>query len=166
MGGLETHFPPSKVQLFAPISYAKLNTVRRDRFLDGRSRGYRFITFIHPKATYYGTPVGENCLVLEASYIHPYSEIGDNVMIWGGVVGHHARIADHCFLTSAIVMARTSLGPRCFVSFSEVIDGVSIGEACVIARGAYVTHGLPPNTVVVGAASTVLKLPSHRLRGL
>jgi acetyltransferase-like isoleucine patch superfamily enzyme len=163
---LEKHFPPAAVQLFAPISYAKLNTVRQQRFLDGRARGYRFISFIHPKATYYGTPVGENCLILEASYIHPFSEIGDNVMVWGGVVSHHTRIADHCFLTSAIVMANTTLGPRCFVSFSDVIDGVTIGEACVIARRAYVTTSLPPNTVVIGPPSVTLKIPSHRLRGV
>jgi len=163
---LERHFPPDRVQLFAPISSAKLNTVRQKRFLDGRSRGYRFVRFVHPRASYYGTPVGENSLVLEASYIHPFSTIGDNVMLWGGVVGHHARIEDHCFLTSAIVMAKTTLGQRCFVSSSEIINGVSIGEACVIARNAFVTRSLPANTVVVGAASEVLKVPSHRLRGV
>lgn len=163
---LEAQFPPSQVQLFAPIGYAKLNTIRQQRFSDGRSRGYRFITFIHPNASYYGTPIGENCLVLEGTYIQPFSEIGDNVMIWGAKIGHHTRIADHCFLTSAVVMANSSLAARCFVSFSAVADGLSIGEACVIARRAYVTQSLPANTVVVGPQSRRLKVPSNRLRGL
>ncbi len=163
---LEKDFPPDRVRLFAPISYVKLNTVRQQRFENGRARGYRFISFIHPTASYYGTPVGENCLILESTYIHPFTEIGDNVMIWGAVVGHHSRIGDHCFLTSAIFMGNTTLGPRCFVSSSDVIDGVSIGEACVIARRAYITRNLPPNTVVVGSPSITLKAPSHRLRGV
>lgn len=163
---LERHFSPSEVRLFAPISYAKLNTVRRERFFEGRSRGYRFISFIHPSVSYYGTPVGENCLIFQGTYVMPYSQIGDNVMIWGGGVGHHSRIGDHCFLTQAHVSANTSLGPRCFISFSDVIDGVTIGEACVVARGAFVTRSLPAGTVVVGAPSEVSKVPSHRLRGL
>jgi len=163
---LERHFPPANVQLFAPIGSAKLNTVRQERFLEGRLRGYRYVSFIHPNVSYYGTPIGENCLVLEPCYIHPFSRIGDNVMCWGGVIGHHARIEDHCFLTSAIVMANTTLGERSFVSFSEIINGVSIGEACVIARGAFVSTSLPANTVVVGAPSQRLKIPSYRLRGI
>lgn len=161
---LERHFPPDGVRLFAPIGYAKLNEVRKRRFEDGRARGYRFISFIHPQASYYGTPVGENCMILEASYVHPFSEIGDDVMFWGGVVGHHTRIGDHCFLTRAIVMANSSLGSRCFVSFSDVLDRVTVGEACVIARRAYVTEDLPPHAVVIGPPSVKLKIPSNRLR--
>ncbi len=161
---LEERFPPEAVRLFAPIGYAKLNAVRKARFNDGRARGYRFATFIHPNASYYGTPVGENCMILEPSYINPFSEIGDNVMFWGGVIGHHVRVADHCFLTRAIVMAHASLGERCFVSFSDVLDHVTIGEACVIARRAYVTEDLPSNCVVVGPPSVRLKIPSGRLR--
>lgn len=161
---LERRFPPDAVRLFAPIGYAKLNQVRKRRFEGGKARGYGFISFIHPHASYYGTPVGENCMILEASYVHPFSEIGDNVMLWGGVVAHHVRIGDHCFLTRAMILAHSSLGSRCFVSFSDVVDRVTVGEACVIARRAYVTEDLPANSVVVGAPSRRLKVPSHRLR--
>ena len=61
-------------------------------------------------------------------------------------------------------MAHASLGERCFISFSDVLDHVTIGEACVVARRAYVTEDLPPNSVVVGAPSVRLKIPSNRLR--
>ena len=161
---LERRFPPDAVRLFAPIGYAKLNAVRKERFEDGRARGYRFVSFIDPHASYYGTPVGENCMILEASYVHPFSEIGDDVMFWGGVVAHHARVGDHCFLTRAIVMASSSLGERTFISFSDVLDHVTIGEACVVARRAYVTEDLPAHSVVIGPPSVRLKIPSNRLR--
>src|SRR5579863_5911011 len=105
---LEKTFPPTSVQLFAPMSYAKLNTVRKERFLEGRARGYRFITFIHPDARFYGARIGENCLVTETSFIQPFAEIGDDVMLWQGYVAHHAHVGDHSFITVGMVMAHTT----------------------------------------------------------
>lgn len=162
---LERFFPPKNFQLFAPIGYTRLNRLRQERFLEGRSRGYRFATFIHPAATCYGTPAGENSQILEGSFVQPYTRIGENVMSWGHCAfGHHSLVGDHCFITTSVLHGGTTIGARSFLSMSTIAAGVTIGEDCVIARGANVVQDVPANSIVLGAPNVVSKVPSGRLR--
>ena len=79
------------------------------------------VSFI--RTCYDGTPVGENCMILETSYIHPFSQIGDDVMFWGRVVVNHARVGNHCFLTRAIVIMHpwASAALSVFPTFSTTL---------------------------------------------
>lgn len=166
--GLEAHYPPDQVSLFLPISYRGLNAIRRDRFLEGKSRGYGYISFIHPKATYFDTPVGENCFIFEDNTIQPFTEIGDNVTLWSGNhIGHHSRIGDHCFLASQVVVSgAVTIGERCFLGVnSTVADNVTIGQACLIGAGSLVLSDLADESVLKSTATDVSRVPSSRLRG-
>src|SRR5439155_1817769 len=81
---LEEFFPPDQVELLGPISYARMNEFRRDRYLEGKARNYRFASFIHPDCHIYTKDIGEHCFILEANIIEPFARIGDNVVIWSG----------------------------------------------------------------------------------
>ena len=58
---IATQFPPHSYLMFMPISYRKVNFYREERYLQAKKMGYNFISYISPKATYYNTPIGENC---------------------------------------------------------------------------------------------------------
>ena len=166
---LETHFPPDQVTLFGPFSFARMNTLRRDRYLDGKARGYRFASFIHPASHVHATHVGENCLILDACVVQPFATIGDNVMVWPmTAIGHHARIGEHCFLSAQVMVAgHVDIGPECYLSGQVgVAERRRIGRECAILNGAFVTRDLPDRAVVSGPGARLYRYPSTRLHRL
>lgn len=166
---LETRFPPDRVQLFGPFSYARMNTLRRDRYLEGKARGYRFARFIHPSSHVYTDDIGENALILEACVIQPFVRIGDNVIIWSmSVVAHHTEIGDHCFLSGQVGIAgHAVIGPECYLSGQVGVgDGQRIGRGCALLNGVAVTYDLPDHSVVQGNPGRIRRIPSDRLHRL
>ncbi|MBK5928003.1 acetyltransferase [Rhodobaculum claviforme] len=166
---LEDHFPPDRVTLFGPFSFARMNTLRRDRYLEGKARGYRFARFVHPASTVYAQRIGENCLILDACAVQPFSIIGDNVVVWSmTVVGHHARIGDHCFLSSQVMVAgHADIGPECYLSGQTgIAERRRIGHGSAVLNGAFVTRDLPDGSVVSGPRARLRRYPSSRLHGL
>lgn len=164
---LHGHFPAGEVSLFCPLSYKGVNQHRKDKFREGLERGYDFISFVHPRAHYYGTPVGRNTFIMEANVIQPHVTIGDNCILWSGNhVGHHTAIRDHVFLASHVVVSGgVVIGERCFVGVNATIrDNVSLGEACVVGAGAVVLSDLPDRAVVPGTKSEISRVTSDRLK--
>jgi sugar O-acyltransferase (sialic acid O-acetyltransferase NeuD family) len=160
-------YPPGQVSLFCPISFRGVNKLRKQKFIEGKDRGYEFITFIHPKAYYYGTPVGSNCFVMEANVIQPFVQIGDNCILWSGNhIGHHSRIQDHTFIASHVVVSGSvDVGERCFIGVNATIrDNVKIGAESVIGAGALISSDLPDFSVVQAPKSEVSKVKSFQLR--
>ncbi len=149
---LEATFPADQVLLFGPISYRQGNRFRRDRFLEGKARGYSFLTFIHPATHIYTDKIGENCLILEGNVVQPFAEIGDNVILWSGNhIGHHSIIGDHCFLTSQVGIAgNTTVGELTFFGGqSGVIDNKTIGRGAIIGAGSTVLENVADNSFVM-----------------
>lgn len=166
---LEARYPPGQVRLFAPIGYGRVNAARKAVFEEGLARGYDFVSFIHPAAHYYGTPVGRNVFVMEANVIQPHVTIGDNCILWSGNhIGHHTAIGDHCFLASHVVVSGSvTVGERCFLGVNATVrDNVTLGPECVVGAGALVTRDLPARAVVPGPKSEVARITSDRLRGI
>jgi hypothetical protein len=98
---LEQRFPPQTVKLLGPLSYQRLNELRRDRHLEGRARGYSFATFVHPRSQVETNNIGDNCVILEDNVIQPFVRIGNGVIIWTGCfIGYQSSVADYCFLSA------------------------------------------------------------------
>ena len=158
---LEDHFAPQDGLLFGPVSYRNLNRFRKARYLEGKARGYRFLTFVHPGAHVYSDQIGENCLILEQNVIQPFARIGDNVVLWSNNhIGHHAVIGDHCFITSQVGIAGgCTVGECCFFGGqSGVIDNLTVAADSIIGAGATVLTD-------VGAGDFVQQSPVRTLRG-
>ena len=151
---LERDFRPEDGLLFGPVSYRGLNQFRKARFDEGKRRGYRFLTYIHPSAHVYTDEIGENCLILEQNVIQPFARIGDNVVIWSNNhIGHHTMIGDHCFVTSQVGIAgNCRVGEACFFGGqSGLIDNRSVGAGCIIGAGATVLTDLADGDYVQAA---------------
>ena len=165
---LKTH-PPDTCRLFLPISYRNCNAVRAEKYLDAKTKGYHFISYISSKAVYFGTPVGENCFILENNVIQPFTEIGDNCTLWSGNhIGHHSIIKDHCFIAShAVISGSVTVGSYSFVGVNATIrDNVVIGEKNVIGAGALILGDTEDMAVYSPGKSKKLPIPSNRLSSI
>ena len=147
---LESKFPPSDYYLFCPLSYRNLNQERRDKYQEGKNKGYRFITYIHSSSLVSTKKVGENCLILERCTLQPYSSIGDNVVLWTSThIGHHSKVGDHCFIAgTGGIAGNTTIGEGTFIGgYSGVGDNVIVGKYCLIGINSIVVRDLEDETV-------------------
>ena len=167
---IEESFPPGQVELLGPISYARMNEFRRDRYLEGKARRYHYASFIHPDCHIYTKDIGEHCFILESNIIEPFVTIGNNVVMWGGChVGHHAVIGNDCFISAeSVIGGRDRIGDRCFLGARVAIPpDVSVGEASMLGFNVCVQSDVPPGSVIAHDPNNrVAKFSSSRLRRL
>ena len=166
---LEESYPPQEFQMFAPMSSSKMNSTRQGVYEQIKAKGYYCTTYISPQATYYGTPIGENCFIFENNVIQPFTKIGDNVIMWSGNhLGHHSNIADHCFIAShAVISGHVTVEQNCFIGVNATINnGITIAKNTFVGAGALVTASTQEFGVYPGMAAEISRVPSNKLRGV
>ncbi|MBV5337436.1 MAG: transferase, partial [Deltaproteobacteria bacterium] len=73
-------YPPENYDFFVALSYSKLNTVRKEKYLAAKALGYRLASFVSSRATVLNDGhIGENCFIFEDNTIQPFVTIGNNV---------------------------------------------------------------------------------------
>jgi sugar O-acyltransferase (sialic acid O-acetyltransferase NeuD family) len=163
-----THFAPEQCEIFVALSYSKLNTVRKEKYLVAKTLGYRLASFISSHATVLNEgSIGENCFIFEDNTIQPFVTIGNNVTLWSGNhIGHHSVIKDHCFIASHVVVSGgVEIGEQCFIGVNATLrDHIKIGEKCVIGAGALMLSDAEPEGVYIGTATERSRVPSSRLK--
>jgi sugar O-acyltransferase (sialic acid O-acetyltransferase NeuD family) len=155
--GLEGTHAPGEYDIFIALGYNKTNQVRQARYLEAKAKGYTCATYISPRATYYGTPVGDNCFILEDNTIQPFVTIGDDVTLWSGNhIGHHSTVRSHCFISSHVVVSgNCDIGENCFLGVNATLrDNIKLGRFTVVASGATVMKDCEERTLVRGVKST------------
>lgn len=166
---IQNVYPPSEYKMFIPMTYAKVNKLRAEKYSKAKEKGYELISYISSKATYYNTPVGENCFIFENNVIQPFSTIGNNIILWSGNhIGHHSIIKDHCFISSHVVVSgHVTIEPYCFIGVNATIrDNVTIGAENVIGAGSLILENTPERAVFSEGSTEKSKVPSNRLRGI
>lgn len=165
---LEDRYPPADHDLFVALSYTGLNTLRRDKYLAGKAKGYSIASYVSSRATILnGGAIGENCFILEDNTIQPFVSIGDNVTLWSGNhIGHHSTIGDHVFIASHVVVSGgCRIGEACFIGVNATLrDHIAVGARCVIGAGALILSDTEDEGVYLGAATERSRVPSSRLR--
>ncbi|MFY9138690.1 acetyltransferase [Zwartia sp.] len=165
-----THYPIDQVNFFVAISYAKLNAVRKDKYLAGKALGYRVASYVSSHATVLNEGrIGENCFILEDNTVQPFVTIGNNVTLWSGNhIGHHSTIGDHVFIASHVVVSgNVDIGEQCFIGVNATLrDHINIGAKCVIGAGALLLADVLPEGAYIGNATERSRVPSTRLRGI
>ncbi len=154
---IEKRYPPADYDIFIALGYTKTNQVRQARYLEAKRKGYTCATYISPRATYYGTPVGDNCFILENNVIQPFTRIGDNVTLWSGNhIGHHSTIKSHCFISSHVVISgNVVINENCFFGVNSTLrDNIEIGDFTVVSSGAVVMKSCESRSLVLPAQST------------
>jgi sugar O-acyltransferase (sialic acid O-acetyltransferase NeuD family) len=161
-------FAPADHAFFVALSYARLNALRREKYLAAKALGYPITSYVSSRATVLtDKPIGENCFILEDNTIQPFASIGNNVTLWSGNhIGHHSTIHDHCFLASHIVVSGgVEVGEGCFIGVNATLrDHIRIGSRCVVGAGALLLSDAEPEGVYVGLETERSRVPSNRLR--
>jgi sugar O-acyltransferase (sialic acid O-acetyltransferase NeuD family) len=153
---IEKCYAPHDHDMFIALGYNKTNQIREQRYKEAKEKGYRCATYISPRATYYNTPVGDNCFILENNVIQPFVTIGNNVTLWSGNhIGHHSIIKDHCFISSHVVVSGgCCIAENCFLGVNSTLrDNIKIGRLTVIGAGAVVMKDCQERSLVRPARS-------------
>lgn len=162
---IKEYYPPNEYLLFVPISGSKMNLNRKKIYEDGKKNGYKFATYVSSKCIKFNNKIGENCFILENNTLQPYTDIGNNVIIWSGNhIGHHGKIDDHVFLTSHVVISgHCHIKERAWIGVnSSIRDGITIGEGSLIAMGSLITKSVEDNSFYMGVpAKKQNKLPEE-----
>lgn len=163
-------FSPKKFKMFLPLGYKNVNKLRAEKYQLAKEKGYSLISYVSKKAIVWpGLKVRENCLILENNVIQPFTEIGNDVILWSGNhIGHHSRIMDHCYLASHIVVSgRVTIGPYCFIGVNATIrDNITIGESSVIGAGTLILRDTPRKSVYCGQETRVSTITSDKLKNI
>jgi sugar O-acyltransferase (sialic acid O-acetyltransferase NeuD family) len=149
---IEKRFPPAGHHFFAALVYTQLNRLRTRLYRAAKAKGYSAASYISPRAfVWRNVRLGEHCFVFEGNVVQPFSEVGDNVVLWSGNhIGHHSRIGNHCFISSHVVISGfATIGESCFFGVNSTIaDKIQIGSDCLIGAGALVSRHLGQNQLI------------------
>jgi len=173
---VETIYPPDKYKMFLPISFKRMNHLRREKYEAAKAKGYNCVSYVSSKATTWADlSVGENCFIFEDNTIQPFVKIGNNCVLWSGNhIGHHTTIQDHVFITSHVVISGACLvEEHSFFGVNATIrDETTIGRETLVGMGALITKDTPPQSIWVAAKSTMredksvqIDSISHKTRG-
>lgn len=162
---LERLYPPGDFAAFAPLSHQGMNRVRQSVYERFKQKGYRLISYVSSRATRFpGTPIGDNCFVLEDNTIQPFVTVGNNVVLWSGNhIGHHSTIGDHVFFTSHVVLSgNCTVEQACFFGVNATVrDGLRIAEGTLIGMGATVARDTEPWSVYKGTPARPSEISSR-----
>ena len=139
---VEKIYPPDEYQMFVAIGYHKLNSSREIKFNEAKAKGYKLISYICSKNSYWNDlQVGENCFIMEGNIFMQNVKIADNVIFAiGNKVGHDSVIEANCFITSNVMMGGfCTIGKNSFIGMSTVIkDKTTIGERNILGAGSII----------------------------
>lgn len=165
---LTLHYSPDQYDLFIALSYSKLNSIRKEKYLAAKQMGYHLASFISSHATVLNNfNIGENCFILEDNTIQPFVKIGNNVTLWSGNhIGHHSTIEDHCFLASHIVVSGgVKIEEQCFIGVNATLrDHIKIGKQCVLGAGTLILADTAAEGLHIGTATPRASIASTKLR--
>jgi len=147
---LEEKYSPSEYWLFIAIAYTKMNTVREEKYLEGKKKGYKFANYISSKATIWTNSIGENNFILEDNTIQPFVTIGNNNTIWSGNhIGHHGSIGNNNFISSHVVISgMVHIKNNCFIGVNATLrNDITIANKTLIGAAAVVLKNTQDNEV-------------------
>ena len=163
-------YPPDQFEMFLPISFKRMNHLRKQKFEQAKKKGYTCVSYVSSKATTWpDLTIGENCFIFEDNTIQPYVTIGDNCVLWSGNhIGHHTHIGDHVFITSHVVISGAcTIKDHSFFGVNATIrDETVIEEATLVGMGAIITKDTKKEEVMLGAKSTKYHKSSLELDSL
>ncbi|MBO4643362.1 MAG: acetyltransferase [Alphaproteobacteria bacterium] len=167
---VERSFPPSEYGMLIAIGYHKMNTVRAQKCRDAKEKGYKLVSYVHPRADVASTAsIGENCIILNNVSVEPFVKIGDNVCLYcNSTVAHHTVVHDNVWVTSGTVIGgNTDVGENCFLGINSTIGhNIKVGRHNFIGAGAVVTKDTADKSVFIIPDTPKYRLDTDRFMRL
>lgn len=147
-------YPPEEVVLVNAIGSVGDLALRRNAYQRFTSRGYKFLTLVHPSAIVSpGARLGEGAQVLARAVVQYGTVLRENCLVNTGAIVEHACVLgrDVHLATGAILCGSVEVGDGVHVGAGAVvIQGLRLGRQCTIAAGAVVIRDVPPGVTVAG----------------
>lgn len=163
---VEKGYDPATFSMFVAMGYHGLNTVRAQKCLEAKAKGYTLVSYISPRAnTGPWLKTGENCMILDGVGLQPGAVIGNNVSIWNNsLIGHHTTVEDDCWLAAGATLGGLmTLGAGSFVGLNATLGGdIKIGSSCFIGGGAVVLKSAEAKSVFIQPNTEKLRLNSDQ----
>jgi len=167
---IEQAFPPNTFKLFIPLGFQKMNRLRAQKYLDAKSRGYGFVSYVSSNIFRVAPiAVGENCFILENQSINLDVRIGNNVVIWSGnQIGDRSVIEDHVWITSQVAIAGdVVVGESSFLGINSTIsNNVVLAPGTFVGANALITKNTVKNGVYLVEGSKALPMDSEKFMGI
>lgn len=156
------------LKIFIALGYSKLNTIRENKYLFFKKKGYEFASYISSQAIILNdNKIGENCFILENNVIQPYSEIKNNVIIWSGNhIGHHSIIDNNVFMSSHVVVSgRVKIEKNTFIGVNSTIrDNIIIGNHSIIGAGSLILKKVDSYSIYKNSSTIKSQVRSDKLK--
>lgn len=151
---LQEKFKPEDYDLFIAVGN---NIVRERIFNSAKQKGYKLATYISSKAsTWDNLKIGENCFVGEGSVLQPFTEIGNNSILFGVRTGHHSRIGDHTLLSGCTIGGNVEIGNFSFLGLNSTVkENTKIGDCNIIGMDTAINSNTNANEIY--SAPTAIK---------
>lgn len=150
---IEMHYPPEEFSFFAPMSSEKMNTEREFIYNSIKGKGFDMISYISSKAIVYNSEIGDNCFIQAGNVLHPFTKIGNNVMLWSSnLVGHHGEIKNHVTFASHVAMAGNCVvGENSYLGTNSTIrDGIKLAKGTLVGIATVITQNTEEWSVYMG----------------
>ncbi len=164
---LVDRYPPSQVNMFVALSYAKMNRVRAAKYAQTKELGYSLVSYVSSRCSYLtDSPPGDNCFILEDNTVQPFVRIGSNVTLWSGNhIGHDSTIDDHVFITSHVVVSgNVRVSSYCFIGVNATLrNSIVVAPETLIGAGAAIMKNTAPKSVYVAPRAELLDKTSDTI---
>ena len=160
---VEETFPPDSFCFFSPMAPNNMNQLRGKKYREIKEKGYEMISYVSSKATVFNNKIGENCFILEDNTLQPFTDIGNNVVLWSGNhIGHHGKIEDHVTITSHVVISgHCEIREHAFLGVNATIrDGVTIEKGSLIGMAASIVKNTEEWGIYIG--NPAKKVPNKK----
>lgn len=164
---IEKHFSPNEYKMALIMGYKNLNRYREEKYLQAKAKGYDFINYISPHSLVETECIGENVFILGQCHIQPFTEIGNNCILWSDtMIGHHTMISDNCFFAGAKIAGFVKIKRNCFFgSNCTIADNIEICAYSIIGAGTIITKNLKEGSVVAVKQTKIMPIKSFEVEG-
>lgn len=163
---IEKEYDTSRHKMIIAVGYVQMNTIREQKYLEAKKKGYEFINYIHPSVEMHDNiKIGENNIILDHVTIQPYATIGNSNFIWSNaVIAHGCILGDTNWITSGVVISGdTTLKSKCFLGVNATIGhSIILENENFIGANTLVTKNTNEKEVFISKDGEKFRLDSQR----
>jgi sugar O-acyltransferase (sialic acid O-acetyltransferase NeuD family) len=153
---------PSQIELVNGVGSTHSLDLRKQVFERFKSKGFSFITLVHPSAILANdVTLAEGVQVMAGVVVQTGVRIGMNTIInTRASIDHDCRIGNHVHIAPGCVLSgEVKVSEKVHFGTGAIsIQGIEIGKEVLVGAGAVLTQNCPPSTRWMGVPAKAVNL--------